>query len=62
MSIGDADLEEKFIQEAELHNMYQLRGHHLVKGIRISLFNSITIKEVKTLLKFMIEFEAKHRK
>ncbi|CAH1101362.1 unnamed protein product [Psylliodes chrysocephalus] len=61
-STGDADLEEKFIQEAELHNMYQLRGHHLVKGIRISLFNSITIKEVKTLLKFMIEFEAKHRK
>ncbi|CAG9813258.1 unnamed protein product [Phaedon cochleariae] len=44
-SNGDEELEDQFLREAEERNMLQLKGHHLVGGIRVSLFNSITVQE-----------------
>ncbi|CAH1155031.1 unnamed protein product [Phaedon cochleariae] len=57
---GDEKLEELFLQEAEKLRMHQLKGHRSVGGIRASLYNAVTLDDVKLLVKFMIEFQATH--
>ncbi|CAH1116813.1 unnamed protein product [Phaedon cochleariae] len=59
-SNGDEELENQFLREAEERNMLQLKGHHLVGGIRVSLFNSITVQEVNRLIDFMIDFQKRN--
>ncbi|KAG5867634.1 hypothetical protein JTB14_004214 [Gonioctena quinquepunctata] len=54
---GDAELEARFLKEAEKLKMLQLKGHHLVGGIRASLYNSVTLDEVETLVEFMDDFK-----
>lgn len=52
------DLEKKFISEADKrYSMRELKGHRSVGGIRVSLYNAITEDHVKTLVKFMKEFQ-----
>lgn len=57
---GDEALEEKFLVEAEKVCMYQLKGHRLVGGIRASLYNAVTLDDVKLLVTFMEEFRKRH--
>ncbi|CAG9834909.1 unnamed protein product [Diabrotica balteata] len=57
---GDEKIEKEFLSEAANKNMLQLKGHSLVGGIRASLFNSVTVEEVKKLVVFMNEFRRKH--
>lgn len=57
---GDEKLEAKFIEEAEKLNMHQLKGHRSVGGIRASLYNAITLDEVKLLVQFMREFQKQY--
>lgn len=59
-SAGDPDLEKKFLQEAEALSMIQLKGHRSVGGIRASLYNAMTIDEVKVLANFMTEFQKRN--
>lgn len=59
---GNENLEAKFLEEAEKLNMHQLKGHRSVGGIRASLYNAITLDEVKLLVQFMIEFQNKYGK
>ncbi|KAL3277134.1 hypothetical protein HHI36_012488 [Cryptolaemus montrouzieri] len=54
---GDESLEAKFLEEAEKLRMYQLKGHRTVGGMRASLYNAVTLKEVKLLVEFMEEFQ-----
>lgn len=54
---GNEELEAKFIEEAEKLKMYQLKGHRTVGGIRASLYNATTLDDVKSLVKFMQEFQ-----
>lgn len=54
---GNEALEAKFIEEAENLNMFQLKGHRSVGGIRASLYNAVSLDDVKLLVKFMIEFQ-----
>lgn len=56
------DLEKEFLKGAEGLKMMQLKGHRSVGGIRASLYNAVTIKEVEILVKYMIEFQEKHTK
>jgi len=58
---GDESLEKKFVTEAGKLGMIQLKGHRSVGGIRASMFNAMTIDEVKTLQSFMISFMNKNR-
>ena len=55
------ELEDKFVREAEHRNMHELRGHRSVGGLRASLYNAVTLEEVKTLVQFMNEFMAANR-
>ncbi|KAH1020997.1 hypothetical protein HUJ04_010575 [Dendroctonus ponderosae] len=50
---GDEGLEEEFLREAEEKGMYQLKGHSLVGGIRVSLYNAVSYEDLLILIDFM---------
>ncbi len=49
-------LEEKFVSEAKKLQMVGIKGHRSVGGIRVSLYNAVTVDWVRTLVGFMNEF------
>ncbi len=51
------DLTTKFLKEADNNNFYGLKGHRLVGGCRVSLYNAVSLKDVETLVEFMKKFE-----
>ncbi|XP_018565311.1 probable phosphoserine aminotransferase [Anoplophora glabripennis] len=55
--MGNEALEAKFLEEAEKLNMFQLKGHRSVGGIRASLYNAVSLDDVTLLVKFMMEFQ-----
>lgn len=58
---GDEALENKFLEEAESNNLISLKGHRSVGGLRVSLYNAVTVAETLTLVAFMRDFMARHR-
>ena len=50
------ELEEKFIQEADQVGLIQLKGHRSVGGLRVSLYNAVTLEQAKRLVDFMKQF------
>jgi phosphoserine aminotransferase len=50
------ELEEKFLTEAEEHDLYTLKGHRSVGGIRASMYNACPMESVETLVNFMKDF------
>lgn len=53
-------LEESFVAEAKKEGMVGLKGHRSVGGIRVSMYNAVSIEWVETLTSFMKSFAAKH--
>jgi phosphoserine aminotransferase len=49
-------LEEKFLGEAKKEKMIGLKGHRSVGGIRVSLYNAVSLEWVKVLAAFMSDF------
>ncbi len=41
--------------------MINLKGHRVLGGIRASIYNAVTIDQVKTLANFMETFEKNNR-
>lgn len=58
---GNATLETAFLEGAAERNMVQLRGHSLVGGIRVSLYNAISIQDTSRLANFMNDFLSQHQ-
>lgn len=50
------ELEDKFVSEAKKRHMVGLKGHRSVGGIRVSLYNAVSLEWVRTLTEFMNEF------
>jgi len=50
-------LESLFINEAIKSNMIELKGHRAVGGIRISLYNGVSLEETTKLVDFMRTFQ-----
>lgn len=48
--------EKVFLAEAEKEGLMQLKGHRSVGGIRVSLYNAISVEDVERLLNFMKKF------
>lgn len=48
--------EKEFLAGAEKEGLMQLKGHRSVGGIRVSLYNAISVEEVERLLAFMRKF------
>src|SRR6185436_19507202 len=49
-------LEEQFVAEAKKAKMVGLKGHRSVGGIRVSIYNAVSLESVKVLVQFMREF------
>lgn len=49
-------LEEKFIAEAKKAGIIHVNGHRSVGGLRVSLYNAVTVKNTQALVAFMKAF------
>ncbi len=55
------ELEKQFIEEAKAKRMLGLKGYRDLGGIRASIYNSVTVDDVKVLTHFMEEFYLRNR-
>ena len=53
-------LTAQFLQEAEEHQLYGLKGHRIVGGIRVSLYNGVPKEAAQHLAAFMEAFYEAH--
>lgn len=60
MQPGLEDLEKKFLKEAELQGLINLKGHRSVGGMRASIYNAMPMEGVEKLVSFMKDFQARH--
>ena len=54
---GDADLDAKFVKEAQEAGFENLKGHRSVGGMRASIYNAMPTEGVEALVEFMKKFE-----
>jgi phosphoserine aminotransferase len=54
---GDDILEKRFADMAASAKIVGTPGHRSVGGMRVSLYNAVTLESVKTLIEFMREFK-----
>ena len=54
---GDEALEKKFGEEAAAAGLVGTPGHRSVGGMRVSLYNAVTLEAVQALTSFMREFQ-----
>ena len=57
---GNADLDAKFVKDAEKAGLVNLKGHRSVGGMRASIYNAMPIAGVEALVNFMKKFEAEN--
>jgi phosphoserine aminotransferase len=57
---GDEAVEKKFAQEAATAGFAGTAGHRSVGGMRVSLYNAVTLEAVQALTTFMREFQRTH--
>jgi len=60
--VPDEKLEKLFLDESAKANMIELKGHRAVGGLRVSLYNGITVEETEKLLELMKNFQETHSK
>ena len=58
---GNDEIEKQFAAEAALNGIVGIVGHRSVGGMRVSLYNAVTLEAVEALVGFMGDFEKKHR-
>ena len=51
-------LEAQFLQAAKQAGLTGLKGHRSLGGIRVSLYNGVTIEAVDALIRFMQAFRS----
>ena len=56
LHLSSEDLEKKFISEAKSEGLIGLKGHRSIGGIRVSLYNAMTLNGAKKVAKFMDDF------
>jgi phosphoserine aminotransferase len=54
---GDESIEKQFAKEAAVAGLVGTPGHRSVGGMRVSLYNAVTLEAVQTLTNFMREFQ-----
>lgn len=54
---GDAQLDKKFVSQAESAGFVNLKGHRSVGGMRASIYNAMPVEGVEKLVDFMSAFE-----
>ncbi len=59
-TLANADLDKKFLAEADDAGLLNLKGHRSVGGMRASIYNAVPEQAVDTLIEFMKDFAASH--
>jgi phosphoserine aminotransferase len=54
------EMDAAFVAEAKKNGMVGLKGYRDLGGIRVSMYNAVTVEQVETLVAFMEEFAKKH--
>lgn len=54
--LPDEEVTAKFIDEAKKNNMVGLKGYRTLGGIRVSMYNAVTVENIETLVSFMEDF------
>lgn len=54
------ELEKEFLKKADAEGMLGLKGHRSVGGCRASIYNSLPVKAVESLVSFMKDFADSH--
>jgi phosphoserine aminotransferase len=57
LRLPSEDLEKKMIAEAKAKGLVGLKGHRSVGGIRVSLYNAMTLEGAQKVAEFMEEFK-----
>ncbi len=55
--LRDADMDQKFLAEADIAGLKNLKGHRSIGGMRASIYNAMPQDGVDALIDFMREFE-----
>ncbi|WP_298440172.1 3-phosphoserine/phosphohydroxythreonine transaminase [uncultured Ferrimonas sp.] len=59
--LQDAELNQRFLAQAESHGLMALKGHRLVGGMRASIYNAMPMAGVEALIDFMDNFAQSHQ-
>lgn len=59
-TMNSPNLEEQFIHQANRRGLLGLKGHRAIGGLRASLYNSMPMSGVQSLIEFMHEFSKEH--
>ena len=59
-TLSNPDLDSKFLKESDAEGLKYLKGHRTVGGMRASIYNSLPMDAVESLVDFMRSFEAKY--
>lgn len=57
---GKPEMEKLFIEEAKKMGLIELKGHRSVGGMRASIYNSMPLAGVQSLVQFMTDFAEKY--
>jgi phosphoserine aminotransferase len=57
---GDEELEKLFVEKAKDNGIVGVKGHRIAGGMRISLYNAVTLESVEVLASFMRDFKEKY--
>jgi phosphoserine aminotransferase len=53
-------LEDKMARDAEARGLHGIKGHRSLGGLRVSLYNAVTLESVDLLLEFLDSFRRRH--
>lgn len=59
-NLKDEQLNELFIREAQSDNLFNIKGHRILGGMRASLYNAVPMEAVEKLAEFMKKFAEQH--
>jgi len=57
---GNEEIEKQFAKEATAAGLIGIKGHRSVGGMRASIYNAVTLKDVESLVGFMRDFQRAH--
>ena len=59
-NLPNEELDALFVSEAKKNGMVGLKGYRTLGGIRVSMYNAVSVDDIRTLATFMEDFAAKH--
>jgi phosphoserine aminotransferase len=59
-TIKDKTLEETFLAECKANGMVGVKGHRSVGGLRVSMYNALSLSSVEAICQLMTDFQQKN--